>query len=408
MARNGRHPRRKGPGGPARGRSGRVTAPPGRPTGGGVTFSTPTVDGMVDTVLRALRAMVTTEAEGRAIGIEVWADQLAASVYAPGSSPPEMHADLAAGLRSSSDPDAPAALAALATCLVGTEAAPLRDAHAEALAERGPDDGRDLGIGRATPIAAYEVSHVQGDGVSLLLDLDQPTSPHTVGVYVDHNLGGLAKDLLVGPRWSELQSSDGMLVEPGMKVTEIDPADLRARVEVALEMTAHTLDPPVSDDFTTLLGVVTRRLELLPDGGTVPVEEPLDEDDVDRMVEEFLASPEAADLSPGDRDEAAWLVELWIDHATTATIGGPHRVSPVLVEVFCADWYPRRVIADEATARAAPRVLPAWLRYAARVTGLADEWRDEAVAAVALWAPAMLDDPATHDDPDDGGPGVDD
>ena len=124
-----------------RGRSGRVTAPPGRPTGGGVTFSTPTVDGMVDTVLRALRAMVTTEAEGRAIGIEVWADQLAASVYAPGSSPPEMHADLAAGLRSSSDPDAPAALAALATCLVGTEAAPLRDAHAEALAERGPTTG---------------------------------------------------------------------------------------------------------------------------------------------------------------------------------------------------------------------------------------------------------------------------
>ena len=82
-----------------------------------------------------------------------------------------------------------------------------------------------------------------------------------------------------------------MLVEPGMKVTEIDPADLRARVEVALEMTAHTLDPPVSDDFTTLLGVVTRRLELLPDGGTVPVDQPLDEDDVDRMVEEFLASP---------------------------------------------------------------------------------------------------------------------
>ena len=352
---------------------------------------------MVDTVLRALRAMVTTEAEGRAIGIEVWADQLAASVYAPGSTPPEMHADLAAGLRASTDPDAPAALAAMATCLVGDEADPLREAQAEVLAERGPDDGRDLGIGRAVPIAAYEVGHVQGDGVSLLLDVDQPTSPHTVGVYVDHNLGGLAKDLLVGPRWDELRASEGMLVEPGMTVTEIDLADLRARVEVALEMTAHSLDPPVGDDFTTLLGVVTRRMELLPDGGHAPVDAPLDEEEVDAIVEAFLASPEAAELSPGDRDEAAWLVELWIDHATTATIGGPFRVSPVLVEVFCADWYPRRVVADEATARAAPTVLPAWLRYAARVTGLADEWRDEAVAAVALWAPAMLDEPEPFD-----------
>ena len=107
--------------------------------------------------------------------------------------------------------------------------------------------------------------------------------------------------------------------------------------------------------------------------------------------------PRPPSFSPGDRDEAAWLVELWIDHATTATIGGPFRVSPVLVEVFCADWYPRRVVADEATARAAPDGPPAWLRYAARVTGLADEWRDAAVAAVALWAPAMLDEPEPFD-----------
>lgn len=363
-----------------------------------MTFSTPTVESMVDTVLRALRAMVTTEAEGRAIGIEVWADQLAASVYSPGSSPPEMHSDLAAGLRASVDPDAPAALAALATCLIGTEAEPLREAAAEARAERGPDDDRDLGIGRAVPLAAYEVGHVQGDGVSLLLDVDQPTAPHTVGVYIDHNLGGLAKDLLVGPAWAELVASEGMLVEPGTTVTEIDPAEMRARVEVALEMTAHTLDPPVSDDFTTLLPVVARRLEMLPDGGTVAFDEPLDEDEVDRIVADFLVSPEAAVLSGSDRDEAAWLVELWIDHATTATIGGPLRVSPVLVEVFCAGWYPRRVVADEATARAAPAVLPAWLRYAARVTGLADEWRDEAVAAVDEWAPAMLQ-PIDEDDP---------
>ena len=44
----------------------------------------------------------------------------------------------------------------------------------------------------------------------------------------------------------------------------------------------------------------------------------------------------------------------------------------MLVEVFCVDWYPRKALVDPETTAAAPAVLAAWARYAARITGLDD------------------------------------
>lgn len=71
---------------------------------------------------------------------------------------------------------------------------------------------------------------------------------------IDHNLGGIAKDLLVGPSLSE----PGEAVELARKEVagagrlrcdEIELAEVAARCCEVLSRTEHTLDPPVSDDF---------------------------------------------------------------------------------------------------------------------------------------------------------------
>ena len=385
--RKGRHPRRKGPGGPRR--TSRVApdavpgTAPGRHREG---LLGPSVEALVRSLLSSLRAVAAPDDPARALAVEVWADRMAETVYGPEQMPADFYADLAEGLLASGDDDAPAALAALALVLDHRDAAPLRRAHVAHRATLPADDLSDLGIGRATVASTLEVSHPQGDGVSLVLELDQPGTPHTAAVYVDLTLGGLATDLLLGPPGAGRAASDD---GGGIEVASVAPAVVRARAERALDLTDHTVEPPMTPGADEARGAVRRRLALLPPGGEVEEVEPLDPDAIEALVEAFLDSPEAAALEEHERDEAGWLLDLWLGHATGHAVGDPHRVSPTLVERFCLDWYPREVIDDPSAAAAAPEVLRAWTRYAARLTDLDDRWRDEALEAVDTYAPAL-------------------
>lgn len=390
--RKGRHPRRKGPGGPRRtsrvGRDAEVIpitrAVDARHRAG---LLGPSIDNLVASLLSALRTLVPDDPGARPIGVEVWADRMAATVYGPDQMPPDFYADLAEGLLGSADPDARPALAALALVLGHDDAADLRDAHADHRDRLSSDDPSDLGIGRAVARRAFEIDHVQGDGVTLMVEVDQPGAPHCVGVYIDHTLGGLAKDLLVGPPWTQVEAT--YRAGPGITVREVPLAEVRARYEAAMDLTDHTLDPPVPDDFEDTRPLVARRMALLPPDGEVPEVPIPDGEEVEELVEAFLDSPEAAALDPAVEEQAGWLIDLWITHATGYAVGSPHRLSPMLVEVFCVDWYPRKALVDAETVAAAPAVLAAWAHYAARITRLDDEWRDEALAAIAAFTPAM-------------------
>ncbi len=385
--RKGRHPRRKGPGGPRRSsRVGPVRTPGTAPGTHRDGLLGPSVDNLVRSLLRSVRTVAAPDDPARPLAIEVWADRMAETVYGPEQMPADFYADLAEGLRASDDPDAPAALAALALVLDHRDAAPLRRAQAAERAVRSGADRSDLGIGRATVTSCIEISHPQGDAVSLVLEVDQPGAPHTAAVYVDLNLGGMATDLVLGPpEAGRLAAVDGS----GLVVRAVDPAEARARAEWALDLTDHTVEPPVKPGAEEVRGAVERRLALLPVGGEVPEVEPLDPDEIEDLVDAFLASPEAAALGEDQRDEAGWLLDPWLSHATGHAIGDPHRISPTLVELFCLDWYPRKVIGDPSTAEAAPAVLAAWTHYVARITDLDDRWRDEALVAIDRWAPAL-------------------
>lgn len=401
MAKQGRHSRRKGPGGPSRpARSGRVAPVPAptEPTGG-VRFKGPTNEALVASLLAMVREAAPPAAAGRAIGVELWADHLGAVLYDRDAMPEEFYAELGEALAASPADDAPAVLAALAVALDHPDAKPLRAAQAAAAARRGPDDRSDLGIGRAVGTRALVVGHVQGDGVSIVVDFDQPGSPHSISAYVDHNLKGIARDLSVGPPWDAQESRDEMLSIPDMELTEISLADARARIADAMALTDHSPGAPVSDDYDSIAPIVARRVASLPDGGTVPPRPTVGEDELDEIVAGFLASSEVADLPAGTEDQAGWIAELWIDHAVNETVGGPLRVSEVLVELFCTVGF-HATGADEAVVAAAPDVLAAWIRYASRVTGLRDAWRDEALEALEVYGPNLAHPPDDDDDLD--------
>lgn len=82
-------------------------------------------------------------------------------------------------------------------------------------------------------------------------------------------------------------------------------------------------------------------------------------------------------------------------------MGTPLRFSPVMVEIFCCDWSPRKIAGDNETFSLLPDVLRAWIRFVGRRRRIPEARVDEAIAAVDKHAPEMLD---AADDPEAWGP----
>jgi hypothetical protein len=124
-----------------------------------------------------------------------------------------------------------------------------------------------------------------------------------------------------------------------------------------------------------------------------------------RLLAEFLEADDVVALTgPGaaGEDRSASAVEYLasqvmvfsFDHVLGATL----RFSPVMVEVFCLDWAPRRIAADQDALALLPDVLVAWIRFAGRRRGIPEGAIGEAVDAVRSHERAMIDlaqDPAS-------------
>jgi hypothetical protein len=223
---------------------------------------------------------------------------------------------------------------------------------------------------------------ITGDGLSVVLDYDDEQHPHTVVVFIDNNLGAIVKDVFVGPPVDRVLQA----YQRGGRVTirTVRPSTAAGIILQALGETRDYDDPPVSEDFEFFTGLLVNRLTQLPERPIRPPIRPLmSPRQRDQLVEEFLES------APSLPDDAADIVRLWIDHAVDHTVGGPLRVSAVLVELFLAHWLPRKVLADSTYFDAVPVVVKAWLRFAGDRTQLPLDAIDEAVDAVDVWQPAL-------------------
>lgn len=243
-------------------------------------------------------------------------------------------------------------------------------------------------VGAATLVEAVITDDLAGDGYNVVLAYDDGAEGHTLVVYVDNNLGAIAKDVFPGPPMTTVrrayEGQDGVIVRP----TSLPEAV--GHVVAALERTAAAEAPFVTTDFDRFGSLLTLRMAAAPVAPEWPPPPPEVSLRTRReIVERFLDSGLVAEQRH-PRELVAWIARHWVDHAVDRTVGGPLRVSAVLVELFLVDWVPRCLRPTEPGCLAAiPEVVRDWLRFAADQTPIPRDQLDSALAAVEHWAPVM-------------------
>jgi hypothetical protein len=273
--------------------------------------------------------------------------------------------------------------------------------EAERLASTGVAERRWAAVvGTGEPMAAWlSCDPIDDDGISVMVEFDGPCEPSTIGVYIDQNLGGIAKDGFavpapIGDVVAKLKDDEEA---PGpLDYREISLEEAAARWTEALEMTDMTFDPPTDEDFDTLRALVDARLSKLPTGRAVLVPPTMAEDERDELLAQFIESDETMGLfgfsgEHSKHDAVEHLAHQILTFSLDDVLGTPLRFSPVMVEIFCLDWAPRKVAIDGEGFTLLPDVLAAWIRFVGRRRGIPEEAIADAVDAAYEYAPEMIE-----------------
>ena len=238
-----------------------------------------------------------------------------------------------------------------------------------------------LDMGNVTIREVVMLREPYGDGYGIYLEYDDPLSRdiRTIGVYIDVNMGLIAKDVIDGPPISEIR--DLVKAEPHIEVVAIDPAEARARVEAAFAELDNEPELELLDDLQDLRALAEQRFSLLPAGGSVPDDAPeLSDDEIDELIDAFVSSPYVFGLLNQVREVGEVICEFARDWRSN-----PLRWSPVVVEIFLTDWLRTEVGGDDEFFYAVPEVLRAWIRFAGERRGLDVELIDETVQSIDQW-----------------------
>jgi hypothetical protein len=292
--------------------------------------------------------------------------------------------------------DDPAAMVALAS-IAKLDDGKLGALAAELLADSTPAAGVPRWIeqiGEWEIVGAAVVSEaVFDDARTVLLESRHPDAEMmAVGVLIDRNLGGLAKDVLLAESIEQVAGAmgrDSTGDEAELELEQIDPGIAAGLIRAAIARTDITWDPPVDDDFWPGRALTLLRADQTPGAVEPPEPAELSSEERDRLRDEFLASPEGREFAP-DGDEA-WVASLAIDFCAGYTDGDPLRWSPVVVELFMTDWIPRKVLATPELLDRLPAALDAWVRFAARRRGIPDWAANETRGSIGKWVNEMVE-----------------
>ena len=243
-------------------------------------------------------------------------------------------------------------------------------------------------LGESVAYRAVEMVHVLGDGDDVMIGVRMPTGDElTVVLYVDHNMGTVAKDGFVVP--GPIGQVVGLMkshpeAPDDTELKELDLADARARAEEALSNGAMLWSQPKSDSWPQSRPLVEWAVRLLPEGGSGYRRQDWSEADRAELTKDFFASPFAEAVRGGSyRDLFEPLLWFGCDNPP----GDPLRWSPVAVEVLLADWVPRRIIAGVGFLSKMPDLLRAFIQYAHDRRGVPSKLTAETLTAVDEWEP---------------------
>lgn len=240
-------------------------------------------------------------------------------------------------------------------------------------------------------------TEVLGDVDNLMVGWRWPAGAEAMAVvYVDHNQGTIVKDAFIVP-----ESATTVLAKlatlPTPPAVPLDPAGSRARIEAAIERVEHRV-PPVSTDTwpadRPLIEWVVRHLP--PDGvGYVRPEWP--EPERERLLDEFLSSPEG-EVDGVDTDIVRKVAESLMTFACDYGPGDPLRWSPISVEMVLADWFPRKVHLPDEEMATMPAVLEGFVRHAHARKEISADDTERTLASLDEWTPDYLDAISEHEE----------
>jgi hypothetical protein len=166
------------------------------------------------------------------------------------------------------------------------------------------------------------------DGETIFIEARHADSEdvHAIGIYIDRNLGGIAKDLLLADSIETVRRvikisppHDGEVV-----LEAIDEGEACERVHRAMELTDMTFGAPVGEDYAPLRAIALLRADELrpaPPGEDPEVE--VSAAERERLLADFLASPEHGTI--GAVSDQAEVVRLAIDFCADYVDGRPLR-----------------------------------------------------------------------------------
>ncbi|MFG2077598.1 hypothetical protein SAMN05421874_13150 [Nonomuraea maritima] len=240
-------------------------------------------------------------------------------------------------------------------------------------------------VGAVKPAGCYVSRDAYGDQDTVICtfayrtsDSAGPIDRHALVMVVDHNMNGMARDAWVSSQVDKLleQAEAEAAGNPMLLFEEIQPEQARALLDSAMKATREPkTPPPVSESYSAYHAFARARLKALPPGRKRPaplhIEAPYSKERRAMLAAEFLASDAAEHLS--DPSAASSCADHIIDYGCERDFNRPLRVSPTKCETFLLDWLPRKVMLSEAEQEAMPHVLSAWVRFAARRTGLPEQ-----------------------------------
>jgi len=211
--------------------------------------------------------------------------------------------------------------------------------------------------------------------------------PHGIGLLVDQNMGGMAKEVLVTDEPDGLRSD--WLARPSLQIISLNAQEVADRFAGALQAYDETFMLETSKETRYLLPLVRARLRLLPAGVAAERAE-IPTAERESLLADFEASPEASAGDEAAAGDVGLLASYFVDYGCDYGTGDPLRWSPIAVELVMLDWFPRKVMLEGPAIAAVPDALRRFVRYAGRRKGLPEASIADTVAAVDEFEAAYL------------------
>ena len=237
-------------------------------------------------------------------------------------------------------------------------------------------------IGKAVPVRAWRRYDVFGDSETIAVTFSYGESEHGIAVRVKLTAIPVATVVAVTPEPADLDQILNAEDDPFERVEPIGLAEARRRLADPLAFLDEEPDyPGVSTDTRVYLPIVRSRVRRLPAGDDAQQVRAFSAADRAAAVEDFLASPLAAEaLSAGAGAADAEATRFWAEVLTgySSRIPGepPGQVGPAKLADIMLGHVPNTFTLSPAQRRHLEPAVTAWARWSAAYRGL-----DEAATA---------------------------